>query len=527
LHKNSAKFARSARTLRSSLIALFFVAGMAQTANATPVHTHSPIRVKGKELHTVTIANLIVKAAEVPELLEVNEKFRAMFLDEMRSLGYRALGDESLALNRDKSGEAEFALGGTLTEATCQDNLEGTCGITIEWELMDRQSEEVLYKVVTRHEESQLDGVKASVVAHNLLLGAFRSLLSRPKFVAALRQSNESSSKAEPEFRLIGVRSCPARSLSMPKMSDETLKATALVTAGEQVGSAVVISPDGLLLTAAHVAATDEVKVQFKNGDSTTASVLRRSAKADVALLQLKDRKHASCLAVRLRDPETGEDVFALGAPGGEKLSFSVTRGIVSGRRTFESNSFVQTDASLSPGNSGGPFVDAKGEVLAIASFKLSGRATEGLGFGVPSETALRALGIEMGDATGTFPAISSSKVQSRAPSLTVDAPDPRWFYVGDHPRGKRPGWVTPLRAAGYVSAVVGSIWALTATASDESAAPGFALLGAGTAAIIGSYVFGGQPKPPGSAALQRQRLSVTLGAPHASRGGLTISGAF
>ncbi|WP_437523619.1 trypsin-like peptidase domain-containing protein [Sorangium sp. So ce726] len=515
-------------------------------AEATPVRPVEPIKVNGSELGTVTISNVILKAPNLDDVLIVKEKFLVMFLEEMRELGYRALGRENLALNQDRSNEAAFLLAGTMTAADCSDERGLTCGITIKWELLDRSSKTVVYQMTSNHEEMEMRQLDRAAAGNALLLGSLRSLLARPMFVQTLRGSSApAEAPAAPEFPPGEMRGCPARALAMPKMSEDVLKATALVKLNDGVGSAVVISPDGLLLTAAHVATTSEVVVRFRDGKEFPATVMRVNEQSDVALLQLKDRSHETpCLTLRMPPPSTGDDVFALGAPGGERLSFSVTRGIVSGQRTFDGNSLIQTDTSISPGNSGGPLVDDKGQVVAIMTFKATGQGIEGLGFGVPSATALSSLGLSFGETTG---ALKIERVERKtasgglAFSGAADKPDPPWFYVGEDAPGKTPGWVGQANGWGWVAVVTGGVTVGTTALLNIGSTPssfgalrtwntvGWAVTGLGAGMVLSSYVFAPNKKPPatGRRSTPGRTFAAGVGAPGIGLTSLSIMGTF
>jgi S1-C subfamily serine protease len=89
--------------------------------------------------------------------------------------------------------------------------------------------------------------------------------------------------------------------------------------------------------------------------------------------------------------PAVGEQVYAVGAP--IALQGTVTRGIVSADRSMNGFSFIQSDAAVNPGNSGGPLLNERGEVIGIAD--LSNRANPGINFFVPIGDALLFLGID------------------------------------------------------------------------------------------------------------------------------------
>lgn len=167
------------------------------------------------------------------------------------------------------------------------------------------------------------------------------------------------------------------------------------------LGSGVLISADGKVMTAAHVVQTaDEIKVQFKNGEVSTAIVLTSDAATDVALLQLA-QVPAGAVAARLGDSdeaEVGDEVFVVGAPLG--MSHTLTVGHISARRKpntmfgdMSRSEFFQTDAAINQGNSGGPMFNLDGEVVGVVSHIMSkSGGFEGLGFVVTSNLARRLL---------------------------------------------------------------------------------------------------------------------------------------
>src|SRR6266850_3278453 len=167
------------------------------------------------------------------------------------------------------------------------------------------------------------------------------------------------------------------------------------------LGSGVLVSADGKVLTAAHVVQTaDTIVVKFLNGETLGAGVVYSEPAADVALLQLKRAPRAPEVA-RLGDSDTveiGDQIFVVGAPLG--IDHTLTVGHVSGRRgpdvgpgDMRLAEYFQTDAAISQGNSGGPLFDMSGNVVGIVSHILSrSGGSEGLGFAVTSNVARRLL---------------------------------------------------------------------------------------------------------------------------------------
>jgi serine protease Do len=171
---------------------------------------------------------------------------------------------------------------------------------------------------------------------------------------------------------------------------------TQLVSVGG-VGSGFLISHNGEVMTAAHVVhAADRIVVEFESGERIPARVVASDPSADVALLKL-DQRPTGAVPVGLGDSdlaEIGDEVFIIGAPLG--VSHTLTVGHISARRTPNRTiggmyraEFLQTDAAINQGNSGGPMFNMNGEVIGIVSHIISqtGGFT-GLGFVVTSNVA-------------------------------------------------------------------------------------------------------------------------------------------
>ena len=169
------------------------------------------------------------------------------------------------------------------------------------------------------------------------------------------------------------------------------------------LGSGVLISKDGLVMTAAHVVQTaDQVEVEFLSGEKTWAKVVTSSPWEDLALLHL-EAPPKKIRPARIGDSdqvEIGDPVFVVGTPYG--LSHSLSAGHISARHGGDHKEgapaglpgeLFQTDAAINQGNSGGPMFNADGEVIGIVSHILSkSGGFEGLGFAITSNEARRVL---------------------------------------------------------------------------------------------------------------------------------------
>ncbi len=154
-------------------------------------------------------------------------------------------------------------------------------------------------------------------------------------------------------------------------------------------GSAVVIDPAGYLVTNFHVIdAVAEINVQFNDGRITEPEIVGVDAETDLALLRVDMRDIAAIRLGSSAQLRVGDVVLAIGNPYG--LSKSVTQGIVSatGRGEVSLNTFenyIQTDAAINAGNSGGALINVRGELIGINTAVLQQDAgTEGIGFAIP-----------------------------------------------------------------------------------------------------------------------------------------------
>src|SRR6476620_421938 len=160
------------------------------------------------------------------------------------------------------------------------------------------------------------------------------------------------------------------------------------------LGSGFVIDPSGIVVTNNHVISeADEVTVILNDGSRLKAEIIGRDQKTDLALLRVKPEKPLK--AVKFGDSDNlrlGEWVIAIGNPF--SLGGTVTAGIVSARnRDINSgpyDNYIQTDASINRGNSGGPLFNLEGEVIGVNTAIISpSGGSIGLGFAVPSKTVV------------------------------------------------------------------------------------------------------------------------------------------
>lgn len=160
------------------------------------------------------------------------------------------------------------------------------------------------------------------------------------------------------------------------------------------LGTGVIISENGYILTNQHLASkvNSLVTVTLNNGNSTQGKVIWNEENLDLAIIKI-NANNLSPLPIGDSDTVVvGEEVIAIGNPLGLEFQRSATKGIVSGiNRTLKveddissviMENLIQTDASINTGNSGGPLINANGEIIGINTVKIT--SAEGIGFAVP-----------------------------------------------------------------------------------------------------------------------------------------------
>ena len=159
------------------------------------------------------------------------------------------------------------------------------------------------------------------------------------------------------------------------------------------LGSGVIISPEGYILTNNHVIeAADEIEVALRDGRTASANIVGTDPDTDLAILKIELAELQSITLGHSQHLRVGDVVLAIGNPFG--VGQTVTSGIVSatgrnmlGINTFEN--FIQTDAAINPGNSGGALITAEGNLIGIntAIFSRTG-GSQGIGFAIPIDLA-------------------------------------------------------------------------------------------------------------------------------------------
>lgn len=278
----------------------------------------------------------------------------------------------------------------------------GKTEVTIDWEVQSVLEEKVVYRsrVTGSFEEKAPQKNAVGIFIMSAWRDAAAKIVADPGFREAIAQRPSASRPATANATLqepLQLRSEPKLVGTLANNIDQIRRATVTIDLGAGHGSGFFVSSDGWILTNAHVASGNQmVKIVLADGRILFGQVARAHQARDVALIKVEGEDFA---ALPLRDASAvqTEEVYAVGTPIDKKLSGSVTRGIVSQVRSNTRGQVdIQADVAIQPGNSGGPLVDASGNVIGI-SYSGVGRLNAGLNFFIPIQDALAKLNVSVG----------------------------------------------------------------------------------------------------------------------------------
>jgi len=352
------------------------------------------------------------------------------FIDELKQANYNVVGDPT-DLFEDKRGTAEYIVGGAITQVgldVCYTGMfnsgsgKASAGIKIEWQIYNSLDRKTVFRATTvgTSNESFTEG-KYSDAVSTAFANAVRGLLAEKGFYNAVADSSpagsSSGSSSPPGSAPVGplvdkpvsnpqalpsvqASPSPAHQGKMHQKGtlslDEAIKRVVVLQLPGGHGSGFLVGNSGYIITNHHVVeGFKKIRIIYANGVMAEGQVLKSEPRQDVALVQV-DNQPLSGLPVRLEDLPVGTDVYAIGAPKDMAYQNSITKGISGVYRTDKKGRWLQSDAVVNHGNSGGPLVDAQGRVVGMCSWKVLGEDSQGLGFFVPIAEAVRILNIPL-----------------------------------------------------------------------------------------------------------------------------------
>jgi S1-C subfamily serine protease len=332
-----------------------------------------------------------------------------VFHETWTRLGYNVAGDpDDIFMQSSAVTSAEYLVGGRLIKSAgniCHLHhwwdgrplytFGGEMSLTIEWSVMNTLTKSVI--------------IKERIVGSSLLKQPTKGGITQ-LFEDAFADSADSFARSGKVRKVAtgeqieqGDMSSQLASIKVVQGEENNIfdinflgQSVATVRVGMGHGSGFFVGEEGYLVTNQHVVGeASKVQIITASGIEVEGEVLYRNKMRDVALVKTPVRT-PNALHLRLEPPKIATEVFAVGTPIDESLSSTVTKGIVSAIRkdTASGQTFIQADAAISPGNSGGPLFDSFGSVVGVSVAKFSGNSAEGLGLFIPLADAFSALGL-------------------------------------------------------------------------------------------------------------------------------------
>ena len=344
-----------------------------------------------------------------------DDTFTDIFREELLNENYNVVGDPDALFNDPARDKARFLIAGLITEIEaniCYPNInmfgqrmgfgnprdsKGASYLKVEWQIFDTRNRQIVYKTNT-------DGSSQIITAAS---GSFNKVLELAFSVAVnnlmanetfhnLMIDKATITNTDPTFGAINVNFINAAENNQARALNSIKDSVVTIKTGQGHGSGFLISEDGYIITNAHVVGgSDTVAVAFENGMEVEGKVIRSAPARDVALVKITLTK-LSPLLLQTQLPDIGSNVYAVGAPLELDLHGTMSSGIISSHRTLKDNGMdiIQSDIMINGGNSGGPMINDKGEVIAISVSGIAGGT--GINFFIPIQDALNKLNIEI-----------------------------------------------------------------------------------------------------------------------------------
>ncbi|TVR81511.1 MAG: hypothetical protein EA412_02850 [Chitinophagaceae bacterium] len=324
--------------------------------------------------------------------------------------GYRVQGWGSMFRELDEHFKSEFALGVKIKEFDVNFNLRMgdmrsiDTRMETEWSIFHIESEQVILnknltssnniEIYTNRTRLNLVNEDFTPVTYHAFKHNVKQLIEDPEFKAAIRDVPAKKEIDPASFDKITLNKVPSPGTERAKVLKRAQDASVTIVTATGHGSGFFIDHHGLILTCYHVVQqSNSVEVALNEGTLIKAKVVRTNPDYDLALIQIENVS-STPIGFNSSKPSPGDEVFAVGSPAHKDLGRSVTRGIVSAERVVEERQYIQTDAGVSPGNSGGPLINHRGEVVGIVNAKAMSFGTEGVGFAIPVSVAMEKLNL-------------------------------------------------------------------------------------------------------------------------------------
>ncbi len=345
-------------------------------------------------------------------------EFADIFYEELSGAGFNVVGDPNKMFNQaEERKKAVYSIGARVTEIKMHvcDHVDywkglsvgkqsGEASVKVAWQVYSKLGRRVVYETATEG-YTKFGGAfgggvpDGEIVLLQQAFGAAAGNLAADTKFRDLLVLKEAEPVTAAGYATTAISRIAQFNDPVTEHMNEVTGATVTLSLGGGFGSGFVISKDGLIMTNFHVVGdAKRILVEFPSGLRIEGEVLRSHKLRDVALVKVPVRG-LQVLPIRAAPARVGEEVYAIGTPYQRDLRASLTRGIVSALRKDKRTklTLIQSDVDIQGGNSGGPLVDARGNVIGISVSGIGvAKMSAGLNFFIPIHDALAKLNMEI-----------------------------------------------------------------------------------------------------------------------------------
>lgn len=338
----------------------------------------------------------------------VSRGFGRAFRQRLEQAGYPLPSAEARSAfdspDTARRAGTDFELGVTLKDM--QANLcdkgsgesMGGVWLDLRWEVFSPSAQKVVLDVSTQGSYQLLKAEKATAAEmfDRAFGAAVDNLFAQQAYFDLLH--GKTAVVAAAPATLLRLKGGADAAMAIEQAYDTLASATVTLGDGTSAGTGFYVSDDGYILTNQHVVGDQRyMKARLRDGRELVGEVVRVSRSRDVALIKTSPPGVIPLYLRKMRGAQTGEEVYVIGSPLGRTFSGTLTRGILSGHRTIDGMSYLQSDAKVLPGNSGGPLLDAQGRVIGLTRMIVGANvAGGGINLFVPISDALASLTLEV-----------------------------------------------------------------------------------------------------------------------------------
>lgn len=341
---------------------------------------------------------------------ELSDEFTDAFRQELEKVNYKLVGNPDALFDDAADWKAEFLIAGLIKEIQANicypqagffntNAARGGAYVKVDWQIYSRLDRKVVFETTTEGSSTRGDSNSGAVVFYvDAFAAATQNLLADENFyrLVTTGSTKQVAVTDQPKkVSALALKNTKPFSNELQNHINEVRAAVVTVFAGDGHGSGFFVSSDGYLLTNEHVVRGAKfVKIKLATGREILGEVVRTNTRRDVALIKVEEGNMVP-LPIRKGEANIGGEVFALGSPLDQRYNTTISKGIVSGYRTEDNISYIQSDVNVLPGNSGGPLIDSKGNAIGITASGLSVRGMPvGLNFFIPIESAFKELDV-------------------------------------------------------------------------------------------------------------------------------------